>query len=325
MGKVKMWRLWLVSLRLRREQGRHGRQSQSLHQRRWLLLLLLLLMMMLMVLVCRVTGLLDRLLVARQWTSLGLLDTRGLQVHVGIAHSLPVQLLLGPDHPPEADRQLTLAALGVLRPQDGRVELRGHLLPVAGGQEVREGRHLGVLKSQESERPLKLLEHALVLLSTLSQVLCGKLQRLLHLLQSDQLDEVLLLQVEQEVPVIIQQLRMELINQGDGVQDVARLDTVADPDSVVEEAQILARTHPCLLLEPLSRVLKTPRDQVIHDQLVHRGSGNPHIIDLLHPLLLDAGLLSPERQRGMTGPLPFPLETVHTVAENGKAVDFLGE
>ena len=273
-----MWRLWLVSLRLRREQGRHGRQTQSLHQRRRLLLLLLLLMRLglgLMVLVCRVTGLLDRLLVSRQWTSLGLLDARGLQVHVGVAHSLPVQLLLGPDHLPEADRQLTLAALGVLRPQNGRVELRGHLLPVAGGQEVREWRYLGVLKSKESEGPLKLLEHALILLSALSQVFCSELKRVLHLLQSDQLDEVLLLQVEQEVPVIVQQLRVELVNQGDGVQDVARLDTVADPDSVVEEAQILARTHPCLLLEPLSRVLETLSDQVIHDQLVHRGSWNP--------------------------------------------------
>ena len=103
-GKVKMWRLRLVCLRLRRKQRRHGRQTQSLNQRWRLLLLLLLLRLGLVMLDCRVTWLLRRLLVPRQWTSLGLLYTRGLQVHVRVAHSLPVQLLLGPDHPSETDR-----------------------------------------------------------------------------------------------------------------------------------------------------------------------------------------------------------------------------
>ena len=51
---------------------------------------------------------------------------------------------------------------------------------------------------------------------------------------------------------------------------------------------------------------------------------SPHIVDLLHPLVLDAGLLPPERQRGVAhpDPLPLPLETVHAVAENDKAVIF---
>ena len=51
---------------------------------------------------------------------------------------------------------------------------------------------------------------------------------------------------------------------------------------------------------------------------------SPHIVDLLHPLVLDAGLLPPERQRGVAhpNPLPLPLETVHAVAENDKAVIF---
>ena len=53
-------------------------------------------------------------------------------------------------------------------------------------------------------------------------------------------------------------------------------------------------------------------------------SDSPDVVDLLHPLVLDAGLLSPERQRGVAhpDPLPLPLETVHAVAENDKAVVF---
>ena len=114
MGRLRLVRL---GLRLRGEQGRHGGQTQGLHQRGGMLLLLLLLRLgLMMVLLCRVAGVLDRLLVPRQWTSLGLLDAGGREVHVGVADPLPVQLLLRPEQLAEADRQLALAALRVLRP-----------------------------------------------------------------------------------------------------------------------------------------------------------------------------------------------------------------
>ena len=92
------------------------------------MLLLLLRLLLMLLLLCRVARL--RKLVPRHWTSLGLLNARAREVHVRIPHPLPVQLLLRPQQLPQADRQLALAALGVLSSQNGGVKLRRHLLPV---------------------------------------------------------------------------------------------------------------------------------------------------------------------------------------------------
>ena len=118
-----MWRLFMVLrllLRLWGKYGSHGGQTQGLDQVtgltrltyscQWRLVRLL-----------RV-----RLLVSRL-ASLGLLHLTSGQLHVGIPHHLPVQLILGPQQHPHADRQLALGGLGVLGLQYGGIQLTGNL------------------------------------------------------------------------------------------------------------------------------------------------------------------------------------------------------
>ena len=98
-----------------------------------------------------------------------------------------------------------------------------HLLSVGGLQQVCEGRGGRILECEEGQSPLQLLQHAAVLLPALGEVLGGVLERLLHLLAADELDEVLLLEVEQEVAVVVQQLRVQLVHQRDGLQNMPSL------------------------------------------------------------------------------------------------------
>ena len=98
----------------------------------------------------------------------------------------------------------------------------------------------------------------------------------------------------------------------------SNLDAVPDANPVVQEAEVLAGAHARLLLELLRRVLKALGHEVVHDQLVHGGARHADVVDLLHPLVLDAGLLPPRHEGGVRDALP--VETVHAaVGENGKA------
>ena len=121
--KVKMWWLRLIKLLLllllRRHDGCYGRQPQSLDQSRSMMLLL---MMM-----CRVSSSRWCVLVPRLLASLGLLHLASGHGHVGIPHPLLVQLVLGPQQHPQADRQLTLGRLSMLSLQYCCIELTCNL------------------------------------------------------------------------------------------------------------------------------------------------------------------------------------------------------
>ena len=98
----------------------------------------------------------------------------------------------------------------------------------------------------------------------------------------------------------------------------SNLDAVPDADPVVQQAEVLAGTHARLLLELLRGVLEALGHEVVHDELVHGGARHADVVDLLHPLVLDAGLLPPRHEGGVRDALP--VETVHAaVRENGKA------
>merc|ERR1719483_325971 len=146
----------------------------------------------------------------------------------------------------------------------------------------------------------------------------------LNLLLSDQLYQVLLLEVEQEIPIIVQKLRVQLINQADSLFYLACLDTVSNADPIVQHAQILASIYTSLLLKPFSSILKPLCHQVVHYQLVHGSSRHPDVTNLLHPLLPQTWFLLPHTTCstkgwvGRPGTTSFPY-AVHAKVENCKA------
>jgi hypothetical protein len=79
---------------------------------------------------CQVARYLPLHLVTWLVASLGLLYLPSGQLHVGVPHPLPIQLILGPEQHLQVDYQLALCGVSMLCHENSSIELAGHLLPV---------------------------------------------------------------------------------------------------------------------------------------------------------------------------------------------------